>query len=356
MKTFRISRKIRPPLQQGWQKSELCETKPKRRVNGESTFGTGNSFFGDAAGKANTTASGNSFFGRGTGSANSTGLDNSFFGSGAGLAINGSSNSFFGVNAGGLVQSGNGTDTIINRPTGGTIAFRENNTTQFSIASGGLVSIGKLGSGGTATLCRNASGQISTCAELVGEGPDTIVRSVTGGVVFRSVAGNLTLESTGLVRVGLLAAGGTTTLCTDGSNHLALCSSSVRYKTNISRFHPGLSLIKRLNPVSFNWKSDNATDFGLVAEDVAAVEPLLVTHNDTGQIEGVKYDRVGVVLINAVKEQQAQIEAQQIQIEQQQQTIKSQQQQIDQQKQDFEALRKVVCSNAPTAAFCQPRN
>ena len=33
-----------------------------------------------------------------------------------------------------------------------------------------------------------------------------------------------------------------------------------------------------------------------------------------GEIEGVKYDRVGVVLINAVKEQQAQIEQQRSQI------------------------------------------
>ena len=45
------------------------------------------------------------------------------------------------------------------------------------------------------------------------------------------------------------------------------------------------------------------------------IEPLLVTHNDKGEIEGVKYDRVAVVLINAVKEQQAQIEQQRSQIE-----------------------------------------
>jgi len=34
-----------------------------------------------------------------------------------------------------------------------------------------------------------------------------------------------------------------------------------------------------------------------------------VTHNEKGEIEGVKYDRVGVVLINAIREQQSQIEA-----------------------------------------------
>ncbi len=56
-------------------------------------------------------------------------------------------------------------------------------------------------------------------------------------------------------------------------------------------------------------------DLGLGAEDVAAIEPLLVTYNKTGEVEGVKYDRLGVVLLNAVKEQQKQIQQQQILIE-----------------------------------------
>jgi hypothetical protein len=44
-------------------------------------------------------------------------------------------------------------------------------------------------------------------------------------------------------------------------------------------------------------------DLGLVAEEVAKIEPLLVTHNADGEVEGVKYDRLSVVLLNAVKEQ-----------------------------------------------------
>ena len=49
-------------------------------------------------------------------------------------------------------------------------------------------------------------------------------------------------------------------------------------------------------------------DLGLGDEDVAAIEPLFVTYNAKGDVEGVKYDRIGVVLVNAVKEQQAEIE------------------------------------------------
>ena len=57
-------------------------------------------------------------------------------------------------------------------------------------------------------------------------------------------------------------------------------------------------------------------DLGLVAEEAAQVEPLLITHNDKGEVEGVKYDRVAVVLINAIREQQRQIELQQGRIKQ----------------------------------------
>jgi type III secretory pathway lipoprotein EscJ len=86
-----------------------------------------------------------------------------------------------------------------------------------------------------------------------------------------------------------------------------------------------------------------------VAEDVAAVEPLLTSHNDKGEVEGVKYDRVGVVLVNAVKEQQQQIESQQEQIDQQKELIKRQQMEID-------ALKQFVCSQNPAAKLCQPKN
>jgi len=68
--------------------------------------------------------------------------------------------------------------------------------------------------------------------------------------------------------------------------------------------------------------------------------------NDKGEIEGVKYDRIGVVLINSIKQQQAQIEAQQKLIEQGQATIKNQQLEL-------EALRQLVCSGKRVAQVCR---
>lgn len=117
------------------------------------------------------------------------------------------------------------------------------------------------------------------------------------------------LDVNGLIRFNALGAAGNTSLCRNSMNQISACSSSLRYKTNIANLHSGLNLINRLRPVTFDWKESKAHDLGLVAEEVAEVEPLLVTHNDKGQIEGVKYDRISAVLINAIKEQQAQIEA-----------------------------------------------
>jgi hypothetical protein len=119
-----------------------------------------------------------------------------------------------------------------------------------------------------------------------------------------SVGGQLRLDQ---IDSGLGA--GTVQLCRNAANVIATCtSSSLRYKQGITPFRGGLDLVRALRPISFTWKMDGSRDLGLGAEDVAKVEPLLVTHNDKGEIEGVRYDRLDVVLINAIKQQQDQIE------------------------------------------------
>jgi Chaperone of endosialidase len=84
--------------------------------------------------------------------------------------------------------------------------------------------------------------------------------------------------------------------------------SSLRFKTNVHSFRLGLDIVQRLRPISFNWKAGGRPDIGLGAEDVAQVAPSFVTTNDKGEVEGVKYDRLNILLINAVKEEQNEIE------------------------------------------------
>jgi Chaperone of endosialidase len=159
----------------------------------------------------------------------------------------------------------------------------------------------------------------------------------------------------GTLTVFSLADGTSTTMCRS-ANTLSFCSSSIRYKENINSFSPGLSLVKQLRPVSFTWKSNGSLDFGLVAEEVAKVEPLLITRNDKGDIEGVKYERVGVVLLNAVNEQQQQIDSQQRKIEAQQKQLQQQSQTIRGQQAKLDAMKKFICSKNPKAELCRPKD
>jgi hypothetical protein len=156
--------------------------------------------------------------------------------------------------------------------------------------------------------------------------------------------------------ISVLGTGGATALCRNGATEISSCSSSIRYKSNVNQFSSGLSLVRKLRPVSFSWKEGKMLDLGLVAEEVAAVEPLLTTTNEKGQVEGVKYDRVGVVAINAIKEQQMQIEAQERRNEVQQKVIEGQSATIARQQAEIEALKKAVCSLAPTTSVCPGSN
>jgi predicted nuclease with TOPRIM domain len=67
-----------------------------------------------------------------------------------------------------------------------------------------------------------------------------------------------------------------------------------------------------LRPVQFRYivhGADAPLQYGLIAEEVAAVAPELVAHNAKGEIETVYYDKVNAMLLNQVQTQQRQIEA-----------------------------------------------
>ena len=67
----------------------------------------------------------------------------------------------------------------------------------------------------------------------------------------------------------------------------------------------GLDIIKKLRGVSFNWKEDGKKDYGVIAQEVENVLPELVNGKD-GE-KGVQYNSLVGVLIEAIKEQQQQI-------------------------------------------------
>jgi hypothetical protein len=97
-------------------------------------------------------------------------------------------------------------------------------------------------------------------------------------------------------------------------------ASSRRYKEDIQDMGDASSGLMRLRPVTFRYKKPNANgsqpiQYGLIAEEVAQVYPDMVTHNADGQIEAVKYQLLGPLLLNEVQKQQQQIGQQQEEIQ-----------------------------------------
>ena len=86
--------------------------------------------------------------------------------------------------------------------------------------------------------------------------------------------------------------------------------SSRRWKTNIEQIHGALEKVRRLRGVSYEWKADGKDDIGLIAEEVGEVIPQVVSFEENGKdARSVDYARLVAVLIEAVKEQQEEIEA-----------------------------------------------
>jgi len=68
--------------------------------------------------------------------------------------------------------------------------------------------------------------------------------------------------------------------------------------------------ILALKPVMFHYKSDNTNrpEFGLIAEEVAEVNPDLVVRDDNGDIYTVRYDAVNAMLLNEFLKEHRKVE------------------------------------------------
>lgn len=86
-------------------------------------------------------------------------------------------------------------------------------------------------------------------------------------------------------------------------------TSDIRLKKNIQPLKYGLKEVMQLHPVHYNWIDDDVTEkIGLIAQEVKEMIPEVVSGNETKELLGMNYAELVPVLINAVKEQQIQIE------------------------------------------------
>jgi hypothetical protein len=85
-------------------------------------------------------------------------------------------------------------------------------------------------------------------------------------------------------------------------------TSALKYKKNIVSITDGIDYIKKLNPVSFDFKDDSRHNVkGLIADDVDKILPDIVYKKD-GEPESIDYSKLVPILLAAIKEQQVLIE------------------------------------------------
>jgi hypothetical protein len=106
----------------------------------------------------------------------------------------------------------------------------------------------------------------------------------------------------------------------DSAGQLGTVSSSVRFKEDIRNMADTSSRLLQLRPVTFRYKQpfgdgSKPVQYGLVAEEVAAVFPELAVRNADGDVETVHYQILSVLLLNEWQKLQTDVERQRARLE-----------------------------------------
>ena len=100
----------------------------------------------------------------------------------------------------------------------------------------------------------------------------------------------------------------------DGNGHLGTTTSSARFKENIQPMKNASEAILSLQPVTFRYKKEldslGILQFGLVAEDVAKIDPDLVAKDRDGKPYSVRYEAINAMLLNEFLKEHRKVEEQ----------------------------------------------
>ncbi len=157
---------------------------------------------------------------------------------------------------------------------------------------------------------------------------------------------------------GQTVGAGGSTCYVDNDGKLGVFLSARRFKTDIADMGAASEALLALRPVTFHYKPEldktGIPQFGLVAEEVAKVNPDLVTHDAKGDISTVRYEAVNAMLLNEflkehrkVEQQDRAMHEQEASISQLKSTVSRQEATIVQQQKGMEAL--TACLNEQAA-------
>jgi len=323
-----------------------------------------NTWQGDDALISDTTGAGNSAFGWRALFSDTDGSFNTGVGAGALVLNNGGSNTAVGagallLNTTGIENTAIGTDALVfntianNNNAVGAFALLNNDSSgsglaNFNNAHGRFALQGNIDGSqnnafGDLAMEFNTTGSFNTAV-----GDDALVNNDTGNfnTALGDEAGSNLIDGEGNIYIGAqVQAGGTgefefirigndtafsfpydtyiagifgrtndpltaTTCFVDADGKLASVLSSRRYKHDIKPMDKVSEVILALKPVSFHYNSDakNTPCFGLIAEDVAAVNPDLVIRDKKGEPMTVRYDQVNAMLLNEFLKEHKKVE------------------------------------------------
>ena len=284
------------------------------------TTGRANMLFGAFAGNSITTGALNVFIGQQSGQLTNTNSFNCALGTLTFFAYS-NANALYNTAIGYRAMQGSGGSAATNSANNNVVIGRD---AGFSLTTGAYNTIiGSLAgdlitTGGGNTLIGSGSGESITTGTnntLVGKYAGTT--TLTATVALSDGLGNIQFSSTGSRAniPGSLSVGGISTSATvgriDASNDIvAFSTSDIRFKENIQPIKNALQKVNQISGNTFDWKSDpeltilhgfKGKDVGVIAQEIEAILPEIVTTKDSGY-KGVKYEKLVPLLIEAIKE------------------------------------------------------
>jgi Chaperone of endosialidase len=215
---------------------------------------------------------------------------------------------------------------------------------------------------GDVALANNTTGSLNTA---IGVGAGTSVETASNVICIGHPGANLSNRCfIGNIR-GAFVSGDALPVLIDSSGQLGTALSSRRFKKEIKPMDKASEAVLALKPVAFHYKNDttNTPQFGLIAEEVAQVNPSLVVRDKNGEIYTVRYDAVNAMLLNEflkehrqVQEQGHRLEAQDRKAREQEVAIARQQKQIDSLTADLQKVSAQIKMRrpAPQIVFNNP--